>query len=297
MILLQALAQSPATDASLDVVGDGPDRATRSRAGRRARASPGAYRGTGALPQPQLAAVLPGGARWSCPATNEGLGLVAVEALLCETPVVAFGLGGIPDVVSDGETGRARSDRRIRARWPTAIDADRSRETAASRARGLPGARASGSRFEPAPCAAPLPTIYEKRDRAARYSTGVRGCAQVALLVRSSWLVVRGRWRATGRAPSRAGAATTLPDWRSPACRRSSCSRAMRVLIETWRRVVMAWGGASRSARAARIWFVSNLGTYVPGKVWQITAMGAMAQRGRRVARRRRRVVAARAPW
>src|SRR4029079_11729625 len=30
---------------------------------------------------------------------------------------------------------------------------------------------------------------------------------------------------------------------------------------------------------AARIWFVSNLGKYVPGKVWQIAAMGALAQR------------------
>jgi hypothetical protein len=31
--------------------------------------------------------------------------------------------------------------------------------------------------------------------------------------------------------------------------------------------------------KATRIWFVSNLGKYVPGKVWQIAAMGAMAQR------------------
>src|SRR4029079_15787127 len=30
---------------------------------------------------------------------------------------------------------------------------------------------------------------------------------------------------------------------------------------------------------AARIWFVSNLGKYVPGKVWQIAAMGALAQK------------------
>ena len=28
----------------------------------------------------------------------------------------------------------------------------------------------------------------------------------------------------------------------------------------------------------ARIWFISNLGRYVPGKVWQIGAMGALAQ-------------------
>jgi hypothetical protein len=51
------------------------------------------------------------------------------------------------------------------------------------------------------------------------------------------------------------------------------------VLIETWRRVVTAWGGSLSFSTAARIWFVSNLGKYIPGKVWAITAMGTMAQR------------------
>ena len=50
------------------------------------------------------------------------------------------------------------------------------------------------------------------------------------------------------------------------------------ILIETWRRTVTAWGGSLPWQRAARIWFVSNLGRYIPGKVWQIGAMGVMAQ-------------------
>src|ERR1035437_6262546 len=50
------------------------------------------------------------------------------------------------------------------------------------------------------------------------------------------------------------------------------------VLIETWRQIVIAWGGHLSWGSAARIWFISNLGRYVPGKVWQIGAMGAMAQ-------------------
>lgn len=51
------------------------------------------------------------------------------------------------------------------------------------------------------------------------------------------------------------------------------------VLIWTWQRTVVAWGERLAFANAARIWFVSNLGRYVPGKVWQIGAMGVMAER------------------
>ena len=50
------------------------------------------------------------------------------------------------------------------------------------------------------------------------------------------------------------------------------------VLIQTWRLTVGAWGERLRFGEAARIWFISNLGRYLPGKVWQIGAMGVMAQ-------------------
>ena len=53
---------------------------------------------------------------------------------------------------------------------------------------------------------------------------------------------------------------------------------AYALLVETWRRTVAAWGEQLDRKAAARIWFVSNLGRYVPGKVWQIGAMGMLAQ-------------------
>ena len=51
------------------------------------------------------------------------------------------------------------------------------------------------------------------------------------------------------------------------------------VLIETWRQMLRAWRSALTFWTAARIWSISNLGRYVPGKVWQIGAMAMMAER------------------
>jgi hypothetical protein len=51
------------------------------------------------------------------------------------------------------------------------------------------------------------------------------------------------------------------------------------LLIEAWRATLRVWSESLPFSAAARIWFVSNLGKYVPGKVWQIAAMGALAQK------------------
>jgi glycosyltransferase 2 family protein len=52
------------------------------------------------------------------------------------------------------------------------------------------------------------------------------------------------------------------------------------LLIEGWRRVMAAWDSHLPFGQAARIWFLSSLGKYVPGNIWSLTAMGVMA-RGR----------------
>jgi uncharacterized membrane protein YbhN (UPF0104 family) len=51
------------------------------------------------------------------------------------------------------------------------------------------------------------------------------------------------------------------------------------LLIEGWRRVLVAWDSHLPFTDAARIWFLSNLGKYVPGNIWSLTAMGVMARR------------------
>jgi glycosyltransferase 2 family protein len=50
------------------------------------------------------------------------------------------------------------------------------------------------------------------------------------------------------------------------------------VLVQTWRSVLSCWGEHLPFWSAARVWSVSNLGRYLPGKIWQIGAMGAMAR-------------------
>lgn len=51
------------------------------------------------------------------------------------------------------------------------------------------------------------------------------------------------------------------------------------VLIAGWRAVLRGWGQSLGTFEAIRIWLVSNLGKYVPGKVWAIAGMAVMAQR------------------
>jgi hypothetical protein len=73
-------------------------------------------------------------------------------------------------------------------------------------------------------------------------------------------------------------AGTLHPNWWRIAASGGWVCLSYAVLIETWRQTVIAWGARIGWGTATRIWFISNLGKYVPGKVWQIGAMGALAQ-------------------
>jgi starch synthase len=57
------------------------------------------------LPKQQVIQVLTHATVFVCPSVYEPMGIVNLEAMACETAVVATATGGIPEVVADGSTG------------------------------------------------------------------------------------------------------------------------------------------------------------------------------------------------
>ncbi|HVT40376.1 MAG TPA: glycosyltransferase [Gemmatimonadaceae bacterium] len=157
-VLLEALAASRA-GASLDVVGDGPDRpALEARARSLGLGSRVAFHGV--LPQRELIPLYRAATAVIVPSEREGLGLVAVEAQLCEAPVVAFRSGGLTDVVIDGETGLLVAPGDVGA-LAGAMDAVLARADRGA-ALGRAGRAAALGRFSPDIVAVRYRALYER---------------------------------------------------------------------------------------------------------------------------------------
>ncbi|TAK04893.1 glycosyltransferase family 1 protein [Patescibacteria group bacterium] len=104
--LLDALARTRTTvpDAHLVLVGDGADRAALEARAKELGIA-GAVTFRGALPNAEALAVLRTADVFACPSLAEGLGIVFIEAQACGVPPVGTNVGGIPDVITDGESG------------------------------------------------------------------------------------------------------------------------------------------------------------------------------------------------
>jgi L-malate glycosyltransferase len=88
--------------ARLVMIGDGPDRPALER---RVEQSGGSDDVVFVGEQQDLVRWLSAADLFLLPSSQESFGLAALEAMACEVPVVASRVGGLPEVVSDGETG------------------------------------------------------------------------------------------------------------------------------------------------------------------------------------------------
>jgi len=105
-----------------------------------------------------------------------------------------------------------------------------------------------------------------------------------ALLRVAGWLVAAvvivfvGKNIGEGLRDLRAQPMPEHPQWGMIALSGALFLAAHAVLVQTWRSVLACWDARLPFWSAARVWSVSNLGKYVPGKIWQIGAMSAMSR-------------------
>ncbi|HMT89119.1 MAG TPA: glycogen synthase [Dermatophilaceae bacterium] len=77
------------------------------------------------LPRNEVVALLTASTVFACPSVYEPLGIVNLEAMACELPVVATATGGIPEVVVPGETGWLVPIEQVQDGTGTPVDPDR----------------------------------------------------------------------------------------------------------------------------------------------------------------------------
>ncbi len=76
----------------------------------------------------------------------------------------------------------------------------------------------------------------------------------------------------------RDSAVALRPDWLGLVLASACIAVGYAALIASWRLLLHRWNSPLPVRDATRIWFVSSLGKYVPGKVWAIGAMAVLAK-------------------
>lgn len=108
-----------------------------------------------------------------------------------------------------------------------------------------------------------------RRRRIARAAQLLLGALLLYFVARE----LTGQWRELGDSLS-----SLAPRWSLLLAASGVVLAAYALLVQLWRTVLRLWGEELSFPDAVRIWCVSSLGRYVPGRVWQIGAMAAMSR-------------------
>ncbi|GLC27216.1 lysylphosphatidylglycerol synthase domain-containing protein [Roseisolibacter agri] len=111
------------------------------------------------------------------------------------------------------------------------------------------------------------------RASARRTAIWLATLAVVALVLWRAADQLSGQWDEV-----RMRAGSLRPEWPLVLASAALVLATYALLVHAWRTLVAAWGSRLAFWPASRIWAVSNLGRYLPGKVWSIAAMGLLSR-------------------